>query len=230
MSSDVAHARPEAKDQPAALEHGLEAWLWATPNSNRVSILFEELGLDYAVHGVNIRRKEQFAPAILAMNPYGKIPIVRWRDAEGEHVLFESGAILLDFAERHGALLPASGAPRRSALAWLMVALTGLGPMTGQAHHWTDLAPEKPEAAIAHTVGAVRRIYALLEQRLAAEAYLAGEYSIADIAAYPWIARSDWARLDLADYPHLARWRDRLAARPAVARGMAVPHGARLEG
>jgi GST-like protein len=208
----------------------LTAWLWATPNSNRVSILFEELELDYRVIGVNIRRREQFAPEILAMNPFGKIPIVRWQDGDEHRVLFESGAILIEFAERFGRLLPSSGKARGDCLAWLMVVLTGLGPMTGQAHHWTDLAPEKPEAAIQHSVNTVKRIYALLDGRLQQDMFLAGAYSIADIAAYPWVHRHGWAGLDLEPYPHLARWLAMVGARPAVQRGMRVPEGAKLEG
>jgi GST-like protein len=116
-------------------EQALEAWLWATPNSNRVSVLFEELGLAYAVHGVNIRRGEQRAPAIRALNPYGKVPIVRWRDADGAHVMFESGAILLDFATRHRRLLPEAVPEREATMTWLMVARSGLAPAMGQAHH-----------------------------------------------------------------------------------------------
>jgi GST-like protein len=210
-------------------EQDLTAWLWATPNSNRISVLFEELGLAYRVVGVNIRKKEQFAPEIVALNPYGKVPIVRWQDQQGEHVLFESGAILLDFADRHGRFLPSDRTLRQVTLSWLMVALTGLAPTMGQAHHWTDLAPEKSDAAVAHSVAAVKRVYRLLDQRLEQSAFLADAYSIADIAALPWIARSHWATLDLADYPHLRRWHDELMARPAVQRGMAIPVGARLE-
>jgi GST-like protein len=202
---------------------------WATPNSQRVSILLEELGLDYAVRGVNIRAGEQRAPEILALNPYGKVPIlVERRDGVAPLVLFESGAILLHLAETHGRLLPA-GEARAATLAWLMVALTSLGPMTGQAHHWTELAPDKPAAASAHHVGLVTRVYRLLEARLAAVPYLAGaEYTLADIAAYPWVARHGWAAQSLADYPAVAGWFARLGERPAVARGMAVPAGARL--
>lgn len=208
----------------------LTAWLWATPNSNRISILLEELGLAYRAIGINIRRREQFAPDIVAMNPYGKIPIVAWNEAGERRVMFESGAILITFAERFGRLLPATGTGREECLAWLMLALTGLGPMTGQAHHWTDLAPEKPEAAVQHSVNTVRRIYGVLDGRLARVMFLAGDYTIADIAAYPWIARHDWARLTLEPYPHLARWLAEVGKRPAVARGMAVPASARLEG
>lgn len=213
----------------AQTEQGLTAWLWATPNSNRVSILFEELGLDYQVIGVNIRKKEQFAPEILALNPYGKLPIVRWHDQHGDHLMFESGAILLDFAQRHSRFLPPEGQLREMTLSWLMVALTGLGPMMGQAHHWNDLAIDKPEAAARYSVANVRRVYTLLDQQLAQNPFLAGQYSIADMAALPWIARSDWATLELRDYPHLHRWHDELIARPQVARGLAIPVGARLK-
>jgi len=213
--------RPEAA--------GIEAYLWATPNSNRVSILLEELGLAYRVHPVNIRRREQFAPEVLALNPYGKIPIVRIERPGGPLVLFESGAILIHFAEEHRRLLPMHGDARAQTLAWLMVALTSLGPMSGQAHHWTELAPEKPEAAVRHQVALVERVYRLLDGRLARSACLAGDYSIADIAAYPWIARSDWTSLTLDDYPSLRRWHDEVGSRPAVRRGMLVPEGARLE-
>lgn len=210
-------------------EQNLKAWLWATPNSNRVSILLEELGLDYAVVPINIRRGEQHAPDVVARNPYGKVPIVAWNDASGDRVLFESGAILLDFAQRHRKLLPAGGQPLSETLAWLMVALTGLGPAMGQAHHWTDLAPSQPPEARTHSVGLVRRAYDVLEKRLSEVPFLGGDYSIADIAAFPWIARSDWATLDLQEFPHLAAWHDRVARRPAVARGMTKPEGAVLQ-
>jgi GST-like protein len=115
-------------------------------------------------------------------------------------------------------------------MSWLMVALTGLGPMMGQAHHWTALAPEQPDAARAHSVGLVRRIYAVMDKRLSLVPYLGDEYSVADIAAFPWVARSEWATIDLGDYPHLSRWHDLVAGRPAVAAGMAKPEGAVLEG
>jgi len=203
---------------------------WATPNTHRVSILLEELGLDYGVTGVNIRARAQFAPEILALNPFGKVPILVDEAAGAPPlVLFESGGILLHLAEAYGRFLPASGSERADTLAWLMVALTGLGPATGQAHHWTELAPEKPAAARAHARAQIDRVYRLLDGRLAAQPYLAGAaYSIADIAAFPWVARHGWAEHDLADTPHVAGWHARLAQRPAVQRGMAVPHGAIL--
>ncbi|MGK7861994.1 glutathione S-transferase family protein [Falsiroseomonas sp. E2-1-a4] len=196
---------------------------WATPNSQRVSIMLEECGLEYGVTGVNIRARQQFAPEILALNPYGKIPIL----VEDGRPIFESGSILLHLAERHGLLL---GEDRATTLSWLMVALTSLGPFTGQAHHWTELAPEKPEAARAHTTALVDRVYRLLDARLAQAPYLAGATcSIADIAAYPWVAKHGWAGRTLDGTPNLAAWFSRMGERPAVQRGMAVPAGARLE-
>jgi GST-like protein len=201
---------------------------WATPNSQRVSILLEELGLPYEVRPVNIRAREQFAPEVVALNPYGKIPILV---EEGAPPLFESGAILLHLAEAHGRFLPPPGDPARAAtMAWLMVVLTSLGPFTGQAHHWTGLAPEKPEAARRHTVGLVERVYRLLDQRLGAMQFLAGDaYSLADIAAFPWVAKRHWAEMTLEAWPHLARWFAEVAARPAVVRGMNVPAGVTLD-
>lgn len=201
---------------------------WATPNSQRVSIMLEELGVPYEVRPVNIRAREQFAPEVVALNPYGKIPILV---EEGAPPVFESGAILLHLAEAHGRFLPAPGDPGRTeTLTWLMVVLTSLGPFTGQAHHWTGLAPEKPEVARKHTIGLVDRVHRLLDGRLATTQYLAGEdYGIADIAAFPWIAKRHWAEMTLDDRPHLARWAAEVAARPAVMRGMNVPAGVTLD-
>lgn len=207
----------------------IEAYLWATPNSRRVALLFEELGLGYRIHGVNIRAREQFAPHILALNPYGKVPIVTWTEGGARHVLSESGAILIRFAERFGRFLPAGSEARDAVMTWLMVALTSLGPMIGQAHHWTELAPEKPEAARRHHVGLVERAFRLLDSHLEGRDFLAGDYSIADIAAYPWVNEYRWAAVELADYPHLAAWHGRIGARPAVQRAMRLPEGARLE-
>ncbi|WP_230166398.1 glutathione S-transferase family protein [Roseomonas sp. CECT 9278] len=205
---------------------------WATPNSNRVTVMLEECGLDYAVRGVNIRSREQFAPEILALNPYGKVPILVEDPQDGTPplVLFESGAILLHLAETRGVLLPGDARGRAEVMAWLMVVLTSLGPYTGQAHHWTELAPEKPPAARAHALALVDRVYRLLDERLAAVPFLGGAaYSVADVAAYPWVARASWAARRVEDTPHLARWFATVGARPAVRRGMAQPQGARLE-
>lgn len=202
----------------------LEAYVWATPNSRRVSILFEELGLKYKVHPVNIRAREQFAPEILALNPYGKLPIVTWSEQGEQHVLSESGAILLHFGQHDPGILPDGGAAREAVLMWMMMAMTSLGPMTGNAHHWTSLAPERSDIAIQHHLALVHRAYAVLEQQLTGHEYLAGEhYTLADISAYPWVAVHDWAKIDLAEFPAMARWLAQVGQRPAVVRGMLVP-------
>jgi len=206
----------------------LETYLWATPNSRRISVLFEELGLDYVVHPINIRAREQFTPKILALNPYGKLPIVTWQEGGSKHVMTESGAIMLHFGKQCADLMPVGGALREAVLEWFMLAMTSIGPMTGNAHHWTSLATERLVVAASHHVALVRRAYAVLEQRLIRHDYLAGSYSVADIAAYPWIAVHDWATIDLVDYPAMRSWLARVGERPAVIRGMLVPHGAAL--
>lgn len=211
--------------------HGMEAletYLWATPNSRRVSILFEELGLKYTVQSVDIRAREQFAPKILALNPYGKLPIVTWQKSGERHVMTESGAILMHFGQYDANLIPAGGVPREAVLVWFMAAMTSIGPMTGNAHHWTSLAPERPAVAANHHVALVRRVYEVFEQQLTGHDYLAGGYSLADIAAYPWIAVHDWAMIELADFPAIGSWLARVGERPAVIRGMLVPPGAKL--
>jgi GST-like protein len=207
----------------------LTAYLFATPNSHRVSILFEELGLAYRIVPVNIRRREQFAPGILALNPYGRVPIVTWSEGLDRRVLFESVAIIETFADMAGRLLPGAGQARADTLAWTMLAATSLGPMTGQAHHWHHLAAEPNPAAAAHTRSLVARACRVLDRRLGEVEHLAADYSIADIAAFPFVARLCWARLALTEYPNLARWHDAVAARPAVRRGVAIPHGIRLD-
>lgn len=207
----------------------VEAYLWATPNSHRVSILFDELKLDYHVHPINIRSRMQFAPEILALNPYCKVPIVTWSQGDSNHRLFESGAILLHFGEASPDLLPPTGPARDEVMIWFMVAMTSLGPMTGSAHHWTELAPSRSALAIDHHVAMVKRVYDVLEEQLTAREYLAGTYSLADIAAYPWVAVHKWADLSLVDYPGVAAWYERVGGRSSVMRGMRVPHGAKLE-
>jgi GST-like protein len=204
-------------------------YMWATPNSRRASILLEELGLSFKVEPVNIRAKEQFTSNILALNPYCKVPIITWRDGGEEHSLFESGAILICLAEKHGRFLPSSPVEKSLVLSWLMISLTSLGPHSSQAHHWSALATKTSPAALEHCASLVERVYRVLDERLADNTFLAGEYSIADIAAYPWVTCSDWTTLDINDFPNITRWRDEIAARPAVARAMALPEGVCLE-
>jgi GST-like protein len=203
--------------------------MWATPNSRRVSILFEELGLNFNVQPVNIRAREQFTPEIVALNPFGKVPIVAWQEGGEQRLLFESGAILIHFAEQDGIFFPLDRLPRSETLSWLMVALTGLGPHSASAHYWSDLAIEKSPQALEYHVNFTARVYRLLDERLAQWDYLAGDYSIADMAAYPWISVSDWTTLNIEDYANLARWYRRIGSRPAVQRGMSLPSGVCLE-
>jgi len=203
--------------------------MWATPNSRRISILFEELGLNFDVQPVNIRAKEQFAAEITALNPFGKVPIVVWQESEEQRLLFESGAILIHFAEAGKEFLPVDSKERSETLSWLMVALTGLGPHSASAHYWSDLAVEKSAPALDYHVNFTARVYRLLDDRLAEHEYLAGDYSIADMAAYPWISVSEWTTLNLEDYPNLSRWYKHVGLRPAVQRGMSLPTGISLD-
>lgn len=203
--------------------------MWATPNSRRVSILFEELGFEFDICPVNIRAGEQFDPDVLALNPFGKVPIAVWQDNGRRRVLSESGAILLHFAESENRFLPAAGAARDNTLMWLMVVLTALGPHSSQTHHWSELASEPSTVALDHHRKLAKRVYQLLDDQLKDQQYLAGDYSIADMAAYPWIDVSRWTTLDISDFPNLDAWRRRIGERPAVIRGMALPVGVTLD-
>ena len=200
-------------------------YTWGTPNGRKISILLEELALPYAVHTIDIARDEQFDPDFLKISPNNKIPaVVDPEGPDGQPIgLFESGAILIYFAEKTGKLLSTDPRVRLETLQWLMWQMGGWGPMLGQAHHFRRFAPEKIPYAIDRYTDETRRLYGVLDKRLSEGAYMAGDYSIADIATFPWAARHEWQGIDLADFPHLKRWYDAVAARPAVARGMAVP-------
>lgn len=198
---------------------------WSTPNGRKISIALEELGLPYEVRPVNIGRDEQFAPEFLALNPNHKIPVIE--DSEGPDgqpiVLFESGAILIYLAEKTGRLLPVEPRARYLALQWLMFQMGGVGPMFGQRHHFRNNAPHE-KYGIERYTKETHRLYKVLDARLAQARYLAGDdYTIADIATYPWVARWQWHELDWADVPAVRRWFDEIGARAAVQRGMAVP-------
>ncbi len=196
-------------------------YTWATPNGRKVSIMLEECALPYVVRPVDIGRGEQFAADFVAINPNAKIPAIV--DDETGLTLFESGAILVYLAERSGRFLPAAGAARYAVLQWLMFQMGGVGPMFGQTHHFLRFAPQPVPYAIERYGQETRRLYGVLDARLAEAEYLAGDYSIADIATFPWVARHAWQQVDLADFPHVRRWFDAVGARPAVQRGMAVP-------
>ena len=194
---------------------------WATPNGRKVSIMLEECDLPYVVRKIDITRGEQFDPAFVAVNPNAKIPAIE--DDEGPLTIFESGAILIYLAEKTGRFLPPAGALRYHALQWLMFQMGGVGPMFGQTHHFLRFAPEPVPYAIERYRKETRRLYGVLDARLAAAEYLAGDYSVADIATYPWVARHEWQEIDLTDFSNVRRWYEVVGARPAVSRGMAVP-------
>jgi GSH-dependent disulfide-bond oxidoreductase len=203
----------------------IELYTWTTPNGRKVSIILEETGLPYNVHAVDISKGEQFRPDYVAINPNSKIPAIIDRDGPGGAPLavFESGAILIYLAEKTGKLLPRDAVARMAALQWLMFQMGGVGPMFGQAHHFLRAAPEPVPYGIERYTKETRRLYGVLDRRLGEAAYLAGDYSIADIATFPWVARHEWHKVELAEFPHVARWYAAIAARPAVARGMRVP-------
>ncbi len=203
----------------------IDLYTWGTPNGKKVSVMLEECALPYTVHAINIAKNEQFAPAFLKINPNGKIPAIVDGDGPGGRplALFESGAILIYLAEKTGRLLPADPQARYATLQWLMFQMGGVGPMFGQAHHFMRAAPEKIAYGIERYGKEARRLYGVMDKRLGEAAYLAGDYSIADIATYPWVARHEWHLVSLADFPNVKRWYDAIGARPAVARGMAVP-------
>lgn len=194
----------------------------ATPNGHKVSILLEELGLPYRVHALNLLANEQKADWYLAINPNGRIPAIVDHD-EDDFAVFESGAILVYLAEKAGRLLPAETRARSRTLQWLMFQMGGIGPMQGQAHVFFRYAPEKIPFAISRYQNETRRLYEVLESQLRHQEYLAGDYSIADIATYPWVRIHEWAGVDLDGLPAVQRWLAAIGARPAVQRGLAVP-------
>ena len=202
----------------------IELHTWSTPNGRKVSVMLEEVGLPYSVHPVNIAKDEQFRPEFLAISPNNRIPaIVDPEGPGGRFSLFESGAILIYLGEKTGKLIPKDPAARYTALQWLMWQMGGLGPMLGQTHHFLRAAKEEVPYAINRYKTETRRLYGVLDKRLGEAEYLAGEYSVADIACYPWVARHEWHQVDLADFSNVRRWYDTIGARPAVQRGMKVP-------
>jgi GSH-dependent disulfide-bond oxidoreductase len=203
----------------------IDLYFWATPNGNKITIALEELGLAYRVHPVDINKGEQFEPAFLRISPNNRIPaIVDDAPADGGEPLsiFESGAILTYLAEKTGRLLPADTRGRFEVMQWLFWQVGGLGPMAGQNHHFVQYAPEKIPYAIERYVRETARLYRVMNTRLSDRPYLAGDYSIADIASYPWVVPHEKQRQNLDDFPNLKRWFATIAARPAVERAYAV--------
>ncbi len=192
-----------------------------TPNGWKVSMALEEMQLPYEVHLVDLSAGDQHKPEFRAMNPNGRIPVIRDRDTGV--TVFESGAILLYLAEKSGRLMPSDLAGRYDVMQWLMFQMSGIGPMQGQAVAFVRYFPEEVPQAIARYTNETRRLYEVLDGHLADREYLAGEYSIADIANYSWIRSWYWARVPVEGLEHLQRWMDDLAARPGIQRGCEVP-------
>jgi len=203
----------------------IDLYTWTTPNGRKVSIMLEELALPYRVHPINIGKGEQFSTEYVAINPNSKIPSIVDPDGPGGApiTMMESGAILVYLAGKTGKLLPATVRERYVALQWLMFQMGGVGPIFGQVHHFLRAAKEPVPYAIERYTKETQRLYGVLNARLRDHEYLADEYSIADIATYPWVARYEWHKTNLADFPHVKRWFDAISARPAVQRGMKVP-------
>jgi GSH-dependent disulfide-bond oxidoreductase len=202
----------------------IQLYSWKTPNGRKVSVMLEEIGLPYEVHAVDLSKREQFAPEYLAINPNNKIPSIIDSDGPGGKplTLFESGAILMYLAEKTGKLWPADMRKRYEVIQWLMFQMGGVGPMFGQANYFFRLE-EKVPYAIERFHKEALRLYRVLEQELSKKEFLAGEYSIADIATYPWVGRHDIHQVKLEDFPNVKRWFDTISARPAVQRGMEIP-------
>ena len=200
----------------------IDLYTAATPNGHKVSIALEELQLPYSVQALSFDKKEQKAPAFLRINPNGRIPAIVDRDND-DFAVFESGAILVYLAELSGQLLPQDRKGRSRVLQWLMFQMGGIGPMQGQANVFFRYFPEKLQGAIDRYQHETRRLYEVLNTRLGEAEYLAGDYSIADIASYPWVRIHDWSGVPVEGLEHLQRWLAALESRPAVQRGLLVP-------
>jgi glutathione S-transferase/GST-like protein len=200
----------------------IDLYTAATPNGHKVSIALEELALPYTLKVIDLTDGEQRTPAFLAINPNGRIPALIDREAE-DFVVFESGACLIYLAEKTGRLMPTDAKGRSRVLQWLMFQMGGIGPMMGQANVFFRYFPEKIPAAIDRYQGECRRLFRVLDGHLQHHEFLAGDYSIADIANWAWVRTHRWSGVEIDDLPHLKRWRDAIRQRPAVQRGIEQP-------
>jgi GST-like protein len=199
----------------------IDLYTWTTPNGRKASIALEELGLPYTVHPIDIAKDEQFAPEFLKISPNNKIPAIV--DRETDTSLMESGAILIYLADKAGQLLPQEGKARHRVIEWLMWQMGGVGPMLGQAHHFLHFNKGAAPYAEERFGKETHRLYGVLDRRLAEHEHVVDDYSIADIAIWPWISRFQWQTVDLHEYPNVKRWYEAIARRPAVQRGYDVP-------
>jgi GST-like protein len=199
----------------------IDLYTWTTPNGRKVSIALEELGLPYRAHPIDISKDEQFAPAFLKISPNNRIPAIV--DNDNGMSLFESGAILIYLADKTGKLMPKDGEGRYRVIEWLMWQMGGIGPMLGQVHHFVKYNKGKSTYAEERYSKEAQRLYGVLDRRLEGRAFLADDYSIADIATWPWVSRFEWQEIDLSKFPNVKRWYTTIAQRPAVQRGYKVP-------
>ncbi|HZD51966.1 MAG TPA: glutathione binding-like protein, partial [Woeseiaceae bacterium] len=201
----------------------IDIYFWPTGNGKKITIMCEECGLEYRIIPINIGKGDQHTPEFTRISPNNKLPaIIDQHAAGGPLSMFESGAILVYLAEKAGKLLPKDTRERFKVLQWLFWQIGGLGPMAGQAHYFLRYAPQKNEEGMRRFRNEVARLYAVMDRQLGTGKYLAGRYSIADIAAWPWVFRHDWQQQDLDDFPNVRRWFDTVGRRPAVQRGAAV--------
>lgn len=202
----------------------IDLYYWGTPNGHKISIALEEMGLEYQIIPINILENDQFQSDFLAISPNNKIPAIV--DQDGPHgraiSIFESGAILQYLGRKTGLFYPTDEVKRIQVEQWLMWQMGGLGPMLGQNHHFSRFAPERIAYATERYVNESKRLYGVLNKQLVGQDYVAGEYSIADMAIFPWLLRHDWQQITLEDYPEVSKYIDRLNARPAVQKALAI--------
>lgn len=199
----------------------IDLYTWTTPNGRKVSILLEELGVDYKVFPINIAQGEQHAPDFLAISPNNRIPAIV--DHDNGLSLMETGAIMLYLAEKYDRFMPTDPRAKATAIEWLMWQMGGLGPMLGQVHHFVHFNPDKSVYSSERYSTEAHRLYGVLEKRLAGRDYIVDDYSIVDMACWPWISRYEWQKIDLAQYPNVRAWYKRILQREAVQRGYHVP-------
>jgi GST-like protein len=199
----------------------IDLYTWSTPNGRKVSIMLEELELPYTAHDINIGKDEQFSEEFLRISPNNKIPAIV--DQDNGLALMESGAILLYLARKAGKLLPTDDEAYWHTMEWLMWQMGGVGPMFGQAHHFVRYNAGKSEYAEQRYLAEAKRLYGVLDKQLEGRSYLVGDYSVADIAIWPWVSRYEWQTINLDEYPNVKRWYVDIASRPAVQRGYDMP-------